>query len=203
MKTTKQSLEEIRDTATAALARLGEPIDPPPPYIDRVAEMPVNDAPFHPDFVRNFPGATEWPKRKRADVTGITIHHTLSHAPIATARYCTASKGYPTTQYHYWVSADDDCPCFLLVQPGFALWHDHTGAHPTTLSVGMAGALHVDAPPPEQMESAARLVAWMMAEYNVDVFGVRGHVDRYARTVCPGWHAANWRDRFFEVLLSN
>ena len=170
------------------------------PYIDRTDEMPINLMPFHADFVRNFPGRNMWPLRSLADITGITIHHTLSHSPLATANYCTRGKGYPTTQYHYWVSSGDACPRYLLVDPALAMWHDHTGAHPTTLSVGMAGSLHIAKPPREQIEAAATLVAWLMDEYDVPISQVQGHCDRYAGTVCPGWYEADWRDEFFDVL---
>lgn len=172
------------------------------PYIDRVSEMPTNSSPFHPDFVASFPGNFGWPHRDMSKITGLTIHHTLSHSPIATAQYCTATKGYPTTQYHYWVSADDGCPCYLLAQPTDGLWHDHTGRHPTTLSIGMAGSLHVAKPPGEQIDSAARLIAWLMDEYDIPLGQVKGHQERYAWTVCPGWRhdAANWRDDFFMAV---
>ena len=170
------------------------------PYIDKRHEMPINLNPFHSDFVRNFPALDMWPLRNHDDVTGLTIHHTLSHSPLATANYCTRTKGYPTTQYHYWVSADDGCPSCLLVDPLFALWHDHTGAHPTTLSIGMAGSLHVHKPPREQIEATARLCAWLMSEFNVPIGQVRGHNDRYAATVCPGWDTMRWRADFFDVL---
>lgn len=173
------------------------------PYTDRIAEMPTNPAPFHADFVRNFPGMTVWPMRSD-EVAGVTIHHTLSHSPVATARYCTMTKGYPTTQYHYWISAGDGCPAWRLVAPSQALWHDHTGRDPVTLSVGMAGSLHINKPPREQIESAARLVAWLMGEYGVPVSEVQGHCDRHV-TICPGWNwkpETKWRDEFFDVLNS-
>jgi hypothetical protein len=170
------------------------------PFIDRTAEMPVNLRPFHRDFVRAFPGRDMWPMRGPDDATGITIHHTLSHSPAATARYCTQAKGYPTVQYHYWVSADDGCPVYLLADPALALWHDHTGAHPTTLSVGMAGSLHLAQPPREQIEALVRLVAWLIKAHDVPIAQVQGHVDRFSGTVCPGWGQTGWRDAFYGAL---
>jgi len=172
--------------------------DASPPYTDRRHEMPVNFDPFHPDFVKCFPGNEVWPTRDLGTLTGLTIHHTMSHSPIATANYCTKTKGYPTTQYHYWVSAGDGCPCYLLVDPSAAMWHDHTGTHPTTLSIGMAGSLHVSPPPDEQIEAAARLCVWLMNQFGV--VDVAGHKDRYRGTVCPGWDSAGWRTAFFDVL---
>lgn len=180
----------------------GEPL----PYIDRVDEMPVNRRPFHPDFVRCFKKMDFWPIRALTDITGVTIHHTLSHSPLNTARYCTAVKGYPSVQYHYWVSAEDGAPVYKLAQPGWQLWHDHTGSRPTTLSVGMAGRLHLHKPPTEQLEACVRLVRWLMHEFDFDVNQVQGHKDRAARsgihTICPGWDAADWRDDFYRALES-
>lgn len=183
--------------------------------IDRVSDMPINDKPFHPDFVRNFGREAFWPIRGESiavygrirtmpeKVTGITIHHTLSHSPLATARYCTATKGYPTTQYHYWVSQSDGCPIYQLAEDKWALWHDHTGTFQTTLSVGMAGALHLKRPPDEQIEAAARLCAWLMKRYSLDILGVTGHHERAAGvvgTVCPGWHSTGWKEDFFDAI---
>ena len=145
-----------------------------------------------------------WPTRGEGDLTGITIHHTLSHSPTATAKYCTASKGYPTTQYHYWIAADDGCPVWQLVDPALMLWHDHTGPRQKTLSIGMAGRLHVGKPPEEQLAALVRLVKWLMEEHGIGQDEVQGHIDRAKRvgvgTVCPGWDAADWRGDFYQAL---
>jgi len=177
------------------------------PYTDRIAEMPVNKKPFNRDFVRNFPGSTFWPLRKPESVTGITIHHTLSHSPLATARYCTQTKGYPTIQYHAWISAGDGCPVWMLADPAWGLWHDHTGKFQHTISIGMAGSLHLKAPPVEQMEATARLIVHLMGEYSIPIRQVQGHNERYGknkygrwRTQCPGWYDVKWRAAFFDVL---
>ncbi len=176
------------------------------PWIDRIADMPVNPRPFHPDFVRNFPGRGFWPlRRSLADIKGLTIHHTLSHSPEATARYITAGKGYPTTQYHFWVSAADGAPIWLLVDPFRKVWHDHTGARPSTVSIGMAGRRHESKPPPEQMDSLLRLVHYLMAEWGIAVDQVQGHRQRRWEatrkwTECPGWATMNWKDDFYRRL---
>jgi hypothetical protein len=129
------------------------------PWIDRVADMPINRVPDHPDFVRNYGRHAFWPERDLEDVLGLTIHHTLSHSPLGTAKYCTFTKGYPSVQYHWWVSAGDGCPVWMLAKPTWALWHDHTGANSKTLSIGMAGSLHLHRPADEQIEAAAKLCA--------------------------------------------
>ncbi len=175
------------------------------PWTDRIADMPTNFQPFHPDFVRNFPGATTWPlRRSLADIRGLTIHHTLSHSPEATARHIVNGKGYPTSQYHFWVSAADGAPTWLLVDPLLKVWHDHTGAYPKTVSIGMAGRLHEAKPPQEQMDSLLRLVYYLMGQWHLRVSQVEGHLERAAAggigTLCPGWVAADWRGDFYNQL---
>jgi len=176
--------------------------------VDRRAEFAkiVNTKPFHRDFIRTFGElATTWPTRM--EVTGVTIHHTLSHSPTATAGYITRSKGYPTTQYSYWVSADDGCPVYWCLADHVACWHDHTGRLQTTMSVGMAGSLHKVAPSIEQMEACAKLCKVLMDRYHFGVDQVQGHNDRAklvkpkpVRTDCPGWDAAGWRNAFYAIL---
>ena len=181
---------------------------PPVPtfeIINRIAEFYklVNTKPFHRDFINTFGElATEWPTR--TTVTGVTIHHTLSHSPTATAGYITRSKGYPATQYNYWVSADDGCPVYQCLRDNVACWHDHTGRLQTTMSVGMAGSLHKVAPSYEQMEACAKLCYILMGRYGFGVDQVQGHKERAARagvnTVCPGWDEAGWREDFYAIL---
>ena len=181
------------------------------PYVDRVDEMPVNFQPDHPYIAKR--GWTFWPQRVDP-VTGITIHHTMSHSPLATARFCTnpydgykTGKGYPSVQYHFWVSQGDGCPVYRLAPVVWQLWHDCTGPFQTTISVGMAGSLNLKRPPDEQLQATAQIVAWLMQEYSVPVEEVKGHKDRYFGTVCPGWDKEKtarpsglWRPAFYEAL---
>jgi len=189
----------LRDCAEAL-----EKVSDPQPYVDQVAQMPINAWPSHPDFVRNFGKGMFWPMRELNEITGLTIHHTLSHSSLGTAQYCTSGKGYPTIQYHYWVSADEGCPVYRLADERWALWHDHTGVYQTTLSIGLAGRWDYYTPAMEQIEALARLVAWAMNEFAVPLDQVWGHKARAlranVRTVCPGWDAAGWKNVFFAAL---
>lgn len=176
--------------------------------IDRIAEFEAlaNRKPFHRDFLASFGhNYITWPTR--TECTGITIHHTLSHSPRATAAYITKSKGYPTTQYAYWVSADDGCPVYQCLRDSVACWHDHTGRLQTTISIGMAGKLHKAAPSLEQMDACAQLCVVLMKRHSFGTDQVQGHLAR-ARlvkpepvyTVCPGWNVSGWRSDFFGLL---
>lgn len=178
-----------------------------PPYTSRIDEMPVSRSPDHPDIVKydwDF-----WPTRGEDDcparVTGLTIHHTMSHSPLAVAQWTTRSqseggKGYPSIQYHFWVSQGDGCPVWQLAPMDWASWHDHTGKYQTTLSIGMAGRLHESKPPAEQLQAAAQLVVYLQKQLDIPLAEVQGHNGRYAGTICPGWDVAGWKSEFYEAL---
>jgi len=182
--------------------------DPSPPWSDRIAEMPTNHAPDHPDLVKH--KWAWWPERALDDITGITIHHTCSHSPLALARWIVrpqgrGGKGYPSTQYAFWVSAGDGCPIWQLAPLEWGIWHDHTGAHQMTISIGMAGTWHVSRPSQEQIDATAYLCAYLMNQFDFPVGEVQGHGDRAwqaarVRTDCPGWYTAGWAVQFQEAL---
>lgn len=159
---------------------------------DLRSQMPINPQPNNSDFLRYLPGRTRWPTRTR--LTGLTIHHTMSHSPLATVKYITnpspGGKGYPAGQYHYWVSQDTDCPVYLLLSETVAPWHDHCGISPN-LSIGMAGSLHLTRPPEEQLWRTVQLVHSLLQKHSLTIDDVSGHCDRasYSTTVCPGWYA--------------
>lgn len=190
-----------------------ESVEAIPPWIDRVDEMPVNENPFQPDFVRNFYGKDHypfWPTMQYSDVLGLTIHHTGSNSAIDTANHCAYYKGYPVTQYHFWVDAGEGCPIYKLAEPTWRIWHDCTGVYPTTLSIAMAGYLHYHKPPKPQLDALVVLVSYLMDEYNIDISQVQGHRERWAlKTHCPGWGpldrskkswGSDWKTDFYDTL---
>lgn len=196
---TARALRELAATLEDEIAA----VDEQPFIVDLVGQLATNRSPDHIYLVQR--GWSWWRLRKSEEVTGITIHHTLSHSPEATAAYCSrpvsqGGKGYPSIQYHYWVSAGDECTIYKCAPVSWALWHDHTGANPTTISIGMAGHLHTHKPPAEQIDATARLVRWLMDSLGLEEDQVQGHTDRYAGTICPGWYRARWKGDFFEAL---
>jgi len=168
--------------------------EPEVSIIDKRDEMPHNPDPFHPDYLKYLKETwvDDWPSRSEMGtrVEGLTIHHTLSHSPLATSQYITATKGYPRTQYHYWVSQDDGCPIYYLLDEDYAPYHDHRGVSPN-LSIGMAGSLHLTRPPEEQLWSTVLLVAHLMSKHSLTKDNIDGHHERAAlsgvHTLCPGW----------------
>ncbi len=163
--------------------------DDGPPWVDIIDEISVNDSPTAPEA---------WWIRGPEQITGITIHHTLSHNPANVARYVIEEKGRPSIPYHLWVNRGGEV--WLCAPLEWGMWHDHTGHRNTHISIGMAGHLHKVLPPLNQLHATARLVAYLMDEYDLGIEQVQGHNDRYASTICPGWDALNWRDNFYRLL---
>ena len=159
------------------------------PYTDVVDQMPVNQHPTEP---------VAWWIRTPDQITGITVHHTMSHDAQATARYCIDVKGRPSIQYHFWVTRDGKP--YLCAPLSWGMWHDHCGHENRHVSVGLAGRLHENRPPEVQLQGAARIVAWLMDRYDVALPQVQGHNDRYAGTICPGWDDVDWRGDFYTAL---
>lgn len=178
-----------------------------PPWVDVRDQMPVNLKPDEPWLVEQ--GRTGWWQRTLGQIDGITLHHTMTHNLLACASYITRAraqggKGYPTTQYAFWVQADGVIKyCVDLTQ---APWHDHCGDENTHIAVGIAGEWDAESPPRVQLEATARLCAYLMRTLAIPLANVEGHREwshRYQgkpMTTCPGWLPGGWRDAFFALL---
>lgn len=179
------------------VVELPPPDAPTLPFVDVIAEMPVNPYAQNPP---KSPG--RWAQRRGEQIRGITVHHTGADDYLALARYCTVNKSLPTTQYTYFVARDGTV--YHCVADGEAFWHDHTGYPNFNIAVGIAGYWHQAQPPEALLEGLARIVAWLQARYGIPLAEVQGHDERARRynyaTACPGWNKAGWRSRFFEVL---
>jgi hypothetical protein len=205
----KQTLElQYGDTVTVKVpvaestGELG-----PPPWEDVREQMPINANPDEPWLVEQ--GRKGWWKRTNEQIDGLTIHHTMSHNMTWMADYCTRAKaqggkGYPTTNYAFWIHADGSSSyCVDITE---APWHDHCGDENTHISIGMAGDLSKAAPPTAQLEGLVKVIAYLMAMLNIPIENVEGHREWSARykgkpmTVCPGWLSSGWRDQFYQML---
>jgi hypothetical protein len=137
-----------------------------------------------------------------AQIDGITLHHTLSHDPFATARaYLQKEGGRPSLPYHFWIGRDGWVSYCLDLTEG--CWHDHTGHENTHVAVGLAGTLDETPPTEALVQAASHLVRGMMAQLGLRVDQVTGHRDHTA-TRCPGWGAPPnylpWRAQFYAGL---
>ena len=200
-------VELILDGTRYACTLAAEPEPDGAPWRDIRDEMPTN---LHPDASRLIEGRGGWWKRTPDQIDGITIHHTLSHNPYATAAFITkptaqGGKGHATTQYHIWITAEGEALYCVDLTEG--LWHDHCGDLNTHVSIGMAGSLHIARPPIVELEKAAQVVAYLMDRFEIEASHVAGHNDwalmgSNVKTVCPGWDRAGWRSAFYEALAA-
>jgi len=197
----------IREHADALWELLNE--EPPPAWPwdrDITGELARNPGPYDNYYLQRDGG---WWQRTLDQIDRVTIHHTLSDSPHATAKYYVVKAGgHPTLPYTIWVTQDGQILKCVELEQG--LWHDHTGHQNTHLSVGMAGSLHLYHPADVQLEAVARLCAWAIESDELPnvsaIEQIKGHRD-YAATVCPGWAcdaSGNWRNEFYkrvEALL--
>lgn len=172
-----------------------------PLWRDICAELPTNPGPYKQTALDASGG---WWQRTLDQINGVTIHHTLSHSPHATAtHYIRKGHGRPTIPYTFWITQTGEILLCVALEQG--LWHDHTGHKNTHLSVGLAGHLHLNAPPEVQLNSAVKLCVWAIENLPgiSDPGDVFGH-DTYAATICPGWQGGNasgdWATLFFDKL---
>jgi hypothetical protein len=195
-----QELRRKRDGLGDCIASLESIVVPGLWDRDIRDELPRND---------DCPGvlAGGWWMRKLTQIDGITVHHTLSNSPHATARYYISKDGgRPSIPYHFWITQTGQVLyCLSLVR---GCWHDHTGHKNTHISLGLAGSLHAHRPADVQLWSAAFLIDELVGAHDsITLDGVRGHCDYYA-TQCPGWQSdasGQWKAELFNRIyeLSN
>jgi hypothetical protein len=167
---------------------------------DISGELATNPGPYVNYYLKRDGG---WWQRRLDQIDAVTIHHTLSDSPHATAAHYVA-RDHPTLPYTLWVTQDGQILKCVDLTDG--LWHDHTGHANTHLSVGLAGTLHLYHPAEVQLEAVARLCAWAIKSDELpSVTGieqVKGHQD-YIATICPGWSSnasGRWKAEFYERL---
>lgn len=174
------------------------------PWEDIRSQMPTNSNPDADPILAKRGG---WWQRELEQITGITIHHTCSHAYLATATWIVrpaakGGKGYSTTQYHVWVTREGRALYCVDLTEG--MWHDHAGDLNRNISIGMAGSLHVNRPPQVQLDKAVEVVAYLMRKFGIPIANVAGHLDRAKlKNViieCPGWDVMQWRAAFYDAL---
>ena len=178
---------------------------------DRVIidELPTSAGPFSASGLRRDEG---WWQRTLDQIDAITIHHTTSGSPHATARNYTRKSGNrPSIPYTVWVTETGEV---LLCRPlTDGLWHDHTGHENTHLSVGMAGHLHLHRPSDVQLAATVKVCTWAILSDDLPLVlsasQVKGHQDHF-KTQCPGWDmqkgnegSGMWRDDFYALLLKS
>jgi hypothetical protein len=146
-----------------------------------------------------------WWKRTLDQIDALTIHHTLSDSPHATANYYVKKNGgRPTIPYTIWITQTGEIlKCVDLTK---GLWHDHTGHRNTHLSIGLAGTLHLYEPSEPQLQALVKVCVWAVESDILPTITstqqITGHMD-YINTQCPGWTIHkhdHWKRRFQRVL---
>lgn len=162
---------------------------------DISSELPTNE---------NCPGilADGWWQRTPDQIRSICFHHTCGWTDphLLAAWYIQKDGGRPSTPYSIWISASGEV--LLCNQLEVGCWHNHAGHENVDLSVALAGSLHIDYPPPAQLDAAARVAAWAIQSPLLplvsDISCIKGHRDFYP-TKCPGWDDCDphWRANLY------
>ena len=167
----------------------------------RVARPQIRDIshelPRHP--------TVQYRRRQLAAITHIAIHHTALPPSVGPERIAQAhvaedldrgKKAWSGIGYHYFIPVDGE---ILQTQP-VDLRTFHVGRHNSyTIGVVFAGSfMNGSTPTARQIHSAARLIAWLLQEFQLQISNVLGHQEFSDNsTACPGseWLEGKvWRD---------
>jgi N-acetylmuramoyl-L-alanine amidase len=168
---------------------------------ERVARPQIRDIshelPRHP--------TVQYRRRQLAAITHIAIHHTALPPSVGPERIAQAhvaedldrgKRAWSGIGYHYFIPADGE---ILQTQP-VELRTFHVGRHNSyTIGVVFAGSfMNGSTPTARQIHSAARLIAWLLQEFQLQISNVLGHQEFSDNsTACPGseWLEGKvWRD---------
>ena len=124
------------------------------------------------------------------------VHHSATATTVTAlqiARYHVGTKGMPSIQYHYVITAEGEV---LQTQPDSAyVWHGNDWN--TGLGVCLVGNFTVTHPTPAQIAAARWLLAEKRREYGDIRLVGHGEAPR-ASTACPGGTWLEWRDELEE-----
>jgi len=204
-QSTLESLTEDAEGATSLhqqvnellteLGRLESQLGPLPP--SEVPQPPMEDVratlPHHP--------TKRYPRRNVDQIRRIIVHHTVTRPDITPERLAQAlvNRDKPGIKYHFLITGDGT---IYWTQPLEAEVEQTSVSevNADSVAVALAGNFMAAVPSEAQMESAARLIAWLLSTLQLGseaVFG-RNEVDR--RVSSPG---AQWLQgaRYKDTLL--
>ena len=178
-----------------------------PSQRERVARPQIRDIghalPRHPTL--------QYRRRQLAAITHVAIHHTAlppnvgpeliaqTHVVEDPDRGKSAWSGIG---YHYFIPPDGE---ILQTQPVELRTH-HVDRHNSyAIGVAFAGSfMNGSTPTTRQIHSGARLIAWLLQEFELQLTDVLGHCEfSYNSTPCPGseWlEGERWRDTLIEEV---
>ena len=174
---------------------------------ERVARPQIRDIshelPRHPSL--------QYRRRQLAAITHIAVHHTALPPHVGPEHVAQAhvdedldrgKSAWSGIGYHYFIPADGE---ILQTQPVELRTH-HVDRHNSyAIGVAFAGSfMNGSTPTPQQIHSGARLIAWLMQEFELQPTDVLGHNEfSYNATPCPGneWlEGKRWRDTLIEEI---
>jgi len=169
--------------------------------VERVARPQIRDIshalPRHPTL--------QYRRRQLAAITHIAVHHTALAPHVGPERIARThidedldrgKSAWSGIGYHYFIPSDGE---ILQTQP-VALRTHHVDRHNSyAIGVAFAGSfMNGSTPTPQQIHSGARLIAWLLQEFALQLTDVLGHNEfSYNSTPCPGseWlEGKRWRD---------
>src|SRR5687768_17291061 len=125
----------------------------------------------------------------------IVLHHsdTVRGSAVSFDKYHREHNGWHSLGYHF-VIGNGDGARNGQVESGPRWVRQETGAHAGVLKfneegigICLVGDFQQTRPTPQQLESTARLVSWLMRTYRIPASNVIGHnVAKGGRTSCPG-----------------
>jgi hypothetical protein len=132
----------------------------------------------------------------------IVVHHTAIPPNIGADRiaaYGVDKKDWPGFKYHYFITGDGQ----IQQTNDLTTLSTHAGPYsPISIGVGFAGDFTNTVPPAAQFEAGARLIAWLLRQFNLSIQAVVGY-KQLINTQSPGlqWDSgARWGDRLKERI---
>ncbi len=142
-----------------------------------------------------------YPTRPLSDIKRIIVHHTVTSGTLTPQRLAEAQvgQGRPGITYHFLISGDG---AIYATQPLETITEQTTqpALDANSVGVALAGNFTSVAPPTEQLNSAARLIAWLLVTYKLSNDAVVGRSE-LENVGSPG---AQWLSgaRFKDTLLA-
>ena len=174
---------------------------------ERVARPQIRDIshalPRHPTL--------QYRRRQLAAITHVAVHHTALPPHVGPERIAQThvdedldrgKSAWSGIGYHYFIPADGE---ILQTQPVELRTH-HVDRHNSyAIGVAFAGSfMNGSTPTPRQIHAGARLIAWLLQEFELQRTDILGHNEfSYNATPCPGseWlEGKRWRDTLIEEI---
>ncbi|MBK7202058.1 N-acetylmuramoyl-L-alanine amidase [Candidatus Amarolinea dominans] len=132
-----------------------------------------------------------YPTRPLSDIKRIVVHHTVTPGTVTPQRVAEAQvvgKNRPGITYHFLISSNGT---IYATQPLETITEqtDQPAVNADSVAVALAGDFTTVAPPAEQLNAAARLIAWLLSTCQLGVEAVIGRREVEKSAPSPG---AQW-----------